>query len=121
LSNRSISNCHLLFYSFFIFLIAAATPYLFAIATIAEREPENDIDGSNADEDFEAQNTIQICCTWGHNLLDGILTYYADTESSTKRHQDEVRNAVQEWDKNLDSLELEETSNKKNGDIVIEF
>jgi predicted Zn-dependent protease len=103
------------------FLIATATPYLFAIAAVTEREQENNNDGDNADEDFEEQNTIQICCTWGHDLRDGILIYYTDTEGSTKQLQDEVRNAVQEWDRNLDSLELEETSNKKNGDILIEF
>jgi hypothetical protein len=103
------------------FSIAAVTSYFFSIVVVAEREQENDIDGSNSDEDFEAQNTIQICCTWGHNLLDGILTYYVETGSSTKQHQSEVRNAVQEWDRNLDSLELEETSSKKKGDILIEF
>lgn len=121
MSARSISCRYVLFYSFFMISIAAAASYLFSITVVAEREQENDIDGSNADEDFEAQNTIQICCTWGHSLLDGILTYYVETGSATKQHQDEVRNAVQEWDRNLDSLELEETSNKKNGDILIEF
>jgi hypothetical protein len=104
------------------FSIAVVTSYLFSITVIAEREQENmDIGAGNADEDFEAQNTIQICCTWGHNLLDGILTYYVETGSSTKQHQDEVTNAVQEWDRNLDSLELEESSSKKKGDIIIEF
>ncbi len=121
MSAGSISCRYVLFYFFFMISIAAAASYLFSITVVAEREEENDIDGSNADEDFEAQNTIQICCTWGHNLLDGILTYYIETGSATKQHQDEVRNAVQEWDRNLDSLELEETSNKKNGDILIEF
>jgi hypothetical protein len=48
------------------FPIATATPYLFAIAAVTEREQEeNNNDGDNADEDFEEQNTIQICCTWG--------------------------------------------------------
>ena len=121
MSARSVPYRYVLFYSFCIFSIAAVTSYLFSIAVAAEREQKNDIDGSNSDEDFEAQNTIQICCTWGHNLLDGILTYYVETESSTKQHQDEVRNAVQEWDRNLDSLELEEISSKKKGDILIEF
>jgi hypothetical protein len=49
------------------------------------------------------------------------LTYYTYIEGSTKQQQDEVRNAIQEWDRNLDSLDFEETSNKKNGDILIEF
>jgi predicted Zn-dependent protease len=95
------------------------------IVALAEREPENDSNGDNnvynADEDFKAQNAIKICCAWGHNLLDGILTYYTDTESSTKRQQDDVRSAVQEWDRNIDHLKLEESFNKKDGDILIGF
>ena len=117
--------CHVLFYSFFIFSTQPLHHTFSPIAAIVEREPENDSNGDNdvdnADEDFEAQNIIKICCTWGHNLLDGILTYYTDTESSTKRRQDEVRSAVQEWDRNIDILKLEESFNKKDGDILIEF
>lgn len=117
--------CHVLFYSFFIFSTQPLHHTFSPIAAVVEREPENDSNGDNdvdnADEDFEAQNIIKICCTWGHNLLDGILTYYMDTESSTKRRQDEVRSAVQEWDRNIDILKLEESFNKKDGDILIEF
>lgn len=117
--------CHVLFYSFFIFSTQPLHHTFSPIAAVVEREPENDSNGDNdvdnADEDFEAQNIIKICCTWGHNLLDGILTYYTDTESSTKRRQDEVRSAVQEWDRNIDILKLEESFNKKDGDILIEF
>jgi predicted Zn-dependent protease len=125
LSNRSRLYCHVLFYSFFIFSTQLLHHTFSPIAAVAERGPENDSnghnDGDNADEDFEEQNTIKICCSWGHNLLDGILTYYTDTESSTKRQQDDVRNAVQEWDRNIDPLKLEETFNEKDGDILIEF
>ena len=125
MSNRSRLYCHVLFYSFFIFSPQLLHHTFSPIAAVVEREPENDSngdnDGDNADEDFEEQNTINICCSWGHNLLDGILTYYTDTESSTKRQQDDVRNAVQEWDRNIDPLKLEETFNEKDGDILIEF
>lgn len=115
MSNKSISYCHVLFYSFLLFLIAIATPYPFVIAA-----EEND-DDDNTDEDFEEQNTIQICCVWGHNMQDGILTYYIDAESSTKQQQVKVRNAIQEWDRNIDTLKLEETFSKKNGEVLIEF
>ena len=125
MSNRSRLYCHVLFYSFFIFSPQLLHHTFSPIAAVVERGPENDSngdnDGDNADEDFEEQNTIKICCSWGHNLLDGILTYYTDTESSTKRQQDDVRNAVQEWDRNIDPLKLEETFNEKDGDILIEF
>jgi flavin-binding protein dodecin len=48
------------------------------------------------------------------------LTYYTDIESSTKQQQDEVRNAIQKWDRNIDPLKLEETSNKRNGVAIDE-
>jgi hypothetical protein len=117
LSNRLISYCYVLFFTFFIFSIPAAAPYPFSITAAAEREQEND--GTN--DDFEIQNAVQICCAWGNDILDGILTYYIDNDDSDKQQQDKVRNAVQEWDKNIDSLKLEETSSKKDGDILIGF
>ena len=94
-----------------------------------EQEDDNDdgdnnddgINNSASEEDFEEQNSIQICCAWGHSLADGILTYYIDKEGSNKQQQHDARNAVQEWDRNIDSLELQETSSKKTGDILIEF
>jgi hypothetical protein len=101
-------------------IVATATSYIFFIAATAESQQEKNNDGDNAKEDFEEQNIIQICCTWGHDLRDGILTYYTDNEGSHKQ-QDKVRSAVQEWDRNIDSIKLEEISNKKNGDILIEF
>lgn len=126
LSSRLILYCYLLFSSISIFLLAeAATLHLFSIAVATGKEQEvhnDDGDGSdNANEDFEEQNSIQICCTWSYNLADEILTYYIDKEGSNKQQQREVRNAVQEWDRNVDSLELEQTPSKKNGDILIEF
>jgi predicted Zn-dependent protease len=111
---------------FLLLLLAADSLHLFSIVVAADkvREDDNDSDNDSVDadeEDFEKHNSIQICCTWGHSMVDGILTYYIDKENSNRRQQDEVRNAVQEWDKNIDPLELEETSSKKDGDILIEF
>ena len=84
---------HVLFYCFFIFSTQLLHHTFFPIAAGVERDPENDSyedgdnngdnNGDNVDEDFEAQNTIKICCACGHNLLDGILTYYTDTERET--------------------------------------
>jgi hypothetical protein len=36
------------------------------------------------DEDFEEGNIIQICCAWNDALTDGILTYFIDSEHSSK-------------------------------------
>jgi hypothetical protein len=103
-----------LFFSFFIFLVAGAAasqPFYNALADGKEQWAHKDHDGDNANEDFEEQNSIQIYCAWGYNLLDGILTYYIDKEGSNEQ-QEKARNAIQEWDRNINSLELEETSSK---------
>jgi hypothetical protein len=120
---------YVLFFSFLIFLLlllGADSLHLFSIAVATDKvqrhDNDSDEDSIDADEeDFEKRNSIQICCTWGHSLVDGILAYYIDEENSDKEQQDEVRNAIQEWDRNVDPLELEETSSKENGDILIEF
>jgi hypothetical protein len=108
-----------------IFLIAGAAtsrcPIMHnALAAGREQWVHKDDDGDNTNEDFEEQNSIQICCAWGYNLVDGILTYYIYKEGSNEQ-QDEARNAVQEWDRNIEAIQLEETSSRKNGDILIEF
>ena len=103
-----------MFFSFFIFFVAGAAasqPFYNALAAGKEQWAHKDHDGDNANEDFEEQNSIQICCAWGYNLVDGILTYYIDKDGSNEQ-QDEARTAVQELDRNIDSLELEETSSK---------
>jgi len=62
----------------FLLLAAADLPHLFSIALAADkvREDDDDRDNDSVDadeEDFEKHNSIQICCTWGHSLVDGIF------------------------------------------------
>ena len=72
-------------------------------------------------EDFEDQNLIQICCAWGEELQDGILTYKIDDDDISKDQEVVVQDAIEEWDSKIDPLELEEVPDKKNSDIIIEF
>jgi hypothetical protein len=76
---------------------------------------------NNDNEDFEDQNLIQICCAWGEELQDGILTYKIDDDDISKDRKAVVQDAIEEWDAKLDLLELEELPDKKNSDISIEF
>ena len=76
--------------------------------------------GVYSGEDFEEESTIQLCCTWGDNLQDGILTYHIDYESSLEE-QDAVRDAIEEWDSEIEFLELENTPSIQMSDIRIEF
>ena len=80
-----------------------------------ELDYDNDIG-----EDFEEENSIQLCCAWGYDLEDGILTYYIDDDSSVEE-QDAVHDAIDEWDSRIDSLELETVSSMENSDIRIGF
>jgi Matrixin len=74
---------------------------------------------NNDDEDFEDQNLIQICCAWGEELQDGILTYKIDDDDISKDQKAAVQDAIEEWDSKIDLLELEEVPD--NSDITIEF
>jgi hypothetical protein len=74
----------------------------------------------NFEEDFEEEDSIQLCCTWGIELDDGVLTYSIDDDSSSEE-QDAVRSAIEEWDSKIDTLELEPVSSIKNSNIKIEF
>jgi Matrixin len=73
----------------------------------------------NDNEDFEDQNLIQVCCAWGGELQDGILTYKIDENDISDEEKAIVRDAIEEWDTKIDRLELEEAPD--NSDITVEF
>jgi hypothetical protein len=73
----------------------------------------------NDNEDFEEQNLIQICCAWGEELQDGILTYKIDEDDISDEEKAYVQDAIEEWDTKIDLLELEEVPD--NSDITIGF
>ena len=73
----------------------------------------------NDNEDFEDQNLVQVCCAWGEQLQDGILTYKVDDNDISDEEKVAVQDATEEWDTRIDRLELEEASD--NSDITIEF
>jgi hypothetical protein len=73
----------------------------------------------NDSEDFEDQNLVQVCCGWGEELQDGILTYKVDDNEVSDEEKAAVQDAIEEWDTKIDRLELEEASD--NSDITVEF
>jgi hypothetical protein len=109
-----------------IFFVAASSSslYLFhQVIAVDDEDYDKDDQDKNDDngEDFEEESSIQICCTWGRDFADGVLTYYIDDDDSSEEQQQAVRNAVEEWDTKVNPLELDEASNKKISDIRIEF
>jgi hypothetical protein len=50
---------------------------------------------------------LEICCAWSNALADGILTYtLVETVKVDESTKLAVENAVEEWDSNIDELEL---------------
>ena len=92
------------------------------IITISNNEKDSqESSEENDNEDFEQENSIQICCAWGDTLADGRLTYYISDEDSSEKQQEAVRNAIEKWDKKINLLEFEESLNRKGTDIKVDF
>ena len=98
-----------------IFVLTALEPS--SVYQIVIAQEDEDVHG---DDDFEEENSIQICCAWGEKLADGSLTYQISGSDSDIRQA--VRTAVEEWDSNFIELELDEINKKKKGaDIEVTF
>jgi predicted Zn-dependent protease len=102
-------------------LPSMANPQAIIPAAPIDEDYEEMGNEENDDEDFEQENSILICCAWGYALADGSLTYYINDKDSSEKQQEVVRDAIKEWDKKIDPLELEESSNQKVSDIKIDF
>ena len=78
------------------------------------------------EEDFEENNSIMICCTWGEKLGDGKLTYNIEGKVTAEK-KEAVRDAIRDWDDKLDLLEFieiaenQDQKQKEKPDILIKF
>ena len=62
---------------------------------------------------------IEICCTWGNQLADGILTYEINNaKPETKKL---VISAINYWKENIQGIDFKETDSKQQVDIKISF
>ena len=68
---------------------------------------------NNDNEDFEDQNLIQICCAWGKELQDGILTYKIDDDDISKDQKAVVQDAIEEWDAKIESSGIRRYTRQK--------
>jgi hypothetical protein len=81
---------------------------------------DGDDDDDDDDNDFSDKDVIQICCAWGYELADGLLTYSIETEDNGDNDlKDAVRNAVDSWNEGLTGITLIESDD--NEDIKISF
>src|SRR5919112_662010 len=83
---------------------------LFTTISIADPSFARDDDDDDDDDDnnFSDKNIIQICCAWGYELADGLLTYSIDSDDDDDDLQDAVRNAVDSWNEGLSGITLVE-------------
>jgi hypothetical protein len=96
-----------------ILLLVATLSLTYSDYSLTKASTDND------NEDFEDKNLIQICCAWGEELQDGILTYKIDEDDISDEKKMAVQDAIEEWDTKIDRLELAEVPD--NSDITIEF
>jgi matrixin len=66
------------------------------------------------------ERKIDICCTWGRELKDGILTYNIKKGSSNDLEKI-VSSAFSEWEKNLNNIQFKNIKNNKDADIEIKL
>lgn len=66
-------------------------------------------------EDFEENSLIKICCTWGKDLADGILTYSIVGNIDAEK-KEAVHNAIRDWDDKIESIKFEEVSGEQEDD-----
>ena len=76
-------------------------------------------DDDDDDNDFSDKDVIQICCAWGYELADGILTYSIEADYDNEDLKGAVRNAIDSWNEALTGITFIETDD--NEDIKISF
>jgi hypothetical protein len=54
-------------------------------------------------------NGIQICCSWGNEIANGVLTYRIDDSANPKVIQ-AVQQAVDEWNSKISNIKLQEVT-----------
>ena len=62
-------------------------------------------------------NILQICCTWGDRLNDGILTFHV--ENSQKDNV--MKNSFEDWNSKLENVKFKEVQDPSNADVLITF
>ena len=55
---------------------------------------------------------LQICCSWGNEIANGVLTYRIDNGANSKVIQ-AVHQAVDEWNSKVPNIKLQEVTDSK--------
>ena len=68
----------------------------------------------------EDQNILQICCTWGDNLKDGVLTFHTYNTEIFKMNN-LVKNSFDQWALKLENVKFLEVQDASSADVLISF
>jgi hypothetical protein len=66
------------------------------------------------------EKQIDICCTWGTELKDGVLTYNIKKGNNNDLEKI-VSSAFSKWEKNLNNIQFKNVKNNKDADIEIKL
>lgn len=68
----------------------------------------------------ENQNILEVCCTWGKSLDDGVLTFH--TNNSDHFATDSiVKDSFDQWSSKLGKVKFLEVQNASSADVLISF
>jgi hypothetical protein len=70
-------------------------------------------------EDSKSKKSIELCCTWGDSLDDGILTFSINKGGSDLAKI--VKLAINDWEKSLGGIEFKYVKEDTEADIKIDF
>ena len=89
-----------------------------------------------SDLTLEKQNILQICCTWGDNLDDDVLTFHIHSNSNSNsnnnnnnsnnndnndQRDDLVKSSFDQWSSKLNNLKFTKVMDPSDADILINF
>jgi len=87
-----------------------------------------------SDLTLEKQNILQICCTWGDNLDDDVLTFHINSNSNSNNNSnnsnnndnkdqrdDLVKSSFDQWSSKLNNLKFTKVMDPSDADILINF
>ncbi|MDW0237066.1 MAG: matrixin family metalloprotease [Nitrososphaeraceae archaeon] len=87
-----------------------------------------------SDLTLEKPNILQICCTWGDNLDDDVLTFHINSNSNSNsnsnnsnnndnndQRDDLVKSSFDQWSSKLNNLKFTKVMDPSDADILVNF
>ena len=102
-----MNKAHHLVFSLNVILIVAILSYPESFSIFKDLSSEN-------------QNILQICCTWGKSLDDGVLTFHTNN-SQHLVNDDLVKKSFAQWSSKLGKVNFMEAKNTSGADVLISF